>query len=202
MVRALTRVEWLRVLARGFHGECQIADRTWQQAELEELFERLGRESSRPRDRSQVADGPAGRLLLHAERRSPRLPGQGGGPQRAVEPLSAERRGLRGRGRRAVLEQLAIADQPVHPHQQLPRAASRWRPRPGDLHPLGRRALPAGQPAGEGPRAAHLEVLLPRRLAGLPPPRARTAGSCWSTAPAAATATRTWRPSRPACSSW
>ncbi len=44
MVRALTRAEWLRVLARGFHVECQIADRTWQESSLEELFEELGRE--------------------------------------------------------------------------------------------------------------------------------------------------------------
>lgn len=43
MVRALTRAEWLRVLARGFHVECQTPERSWQQAELEELFEELGR---------------------------------------------------------------------------------------------------------------------------------------------------------------
>lgn len=44
MVRALTRVEWLRVLARGFHVECRTPERTWQQGELEELFEELGRD--------------------------------------------------------------------------------------------------------------------------------------------------------------
>lgn len=44
MVKALTRMEWLRVLARGFHGECQTPDRCWQQNTLEELFEGLGRE--------------------------------------------------------------------------------------------------------------------------------------------------------------
>jgi hypothetical protein len=43
MVRALTRVEWLRVLARGFHAECKTPARTWQQGELEELFEDLAR---------------------------------------------------------------------------------------------------------------------------------------------------------------
>ncbi|MHC4402903.1 MAG: virulence factor SrfC family protein [Planctomycetota bacterium] len=43
MVRALTRAEWLRVLARGFHVECQTPGRSWQQAQLEELFEELGR---------------------------------------------------------------------------------------------------------------------------------------------------------------
>ncbi len=43
MVRALTRAEWLRVLARGFHVECKTPDRTWTQSELEELFEDLSR---------------------------------------------------------------------------------------------------------------------------------------------------------------
>jgi len=44
MVRALTRVEWLRVLARGFHVECKTPDSTWTQSELEELFEDLSRQ--------------------------------------------------------------------------------------------------------------------------------------------------------------
>jgi len=44
MVRALTRVEWLRVLARGFHVECKTPDRTCTQSELEELFEDLSRD--------------------------------------------------------------------------------------------------------------------------------------------------------------
>jgi hypothetical protein len=44
MVRALTRAEWLRVLARGFHAECKTPARTWQQADLEELFEDLSRQ--------------------------------------------------------------------------------------------------------------------------------------------------------------
>ncbi|MGD0516131.1 MAG: virulence factor SrfC family protein [Thermoguttaceae bacterium] len=43
MVRALTRVEWLRVLARGFYNECKVPDKTWQQGELEELFDNLHR---------------------------------------------------------------------------------------------------------------------------------------------------------------
>ncbi|MGA2063654.1 MAG: virulence factor SrfC family protein [Thermoguttaceae bacterium] len=43
MVRALTRAEWLRVMARGFHAECKTPARTWQQNELEELFEDLFR---------------------------------------------------------------------------------------------------------------------------------------------------------------
>ena len=43
MVRALTRAEWLRVLARGFHAECKTPATTWQQAELETLFEDLAR---------------------------------------------------------------------------------------------------------------------------------------------------------------
>jgi hypothetical protein len=44
MVRALTRVEWLRVLARGFHVECKSASRTCTQSELEQIFEDLHRE--------------------------------------------------------------------------------------------------------------------------------------------------------------
>jgi hypothetical protein len=44
MVRALTRVEWLRVLARGFHVECKAPDRTCTQSELETLFEELARQ--------------------------------------------------------------------------------------------------------------------------------------------------------------
>ncbi|MEN6495251.1 MAG: virulence factor SrfC family protein [Thermoguttaceae bacterium] len=42
MVRALTRTEWLRVLARGFHVECQIGNRCWDQGRLESLFEEYG----------------------------------------------------------------------------------------------------------------------------------------------------------------
>jgi hypothetical protein len=38
MVRALTRAEWLRVLARGFHVECQLEDRCWQDGAVEALF--------------------------------------------------------------------------------------------------------------------------------------------------------------------
>ena len=44
MVRALTRAQWLRVLARGFHAECKTPERTWQQGELEQLFEDLDRD--------------------------------------------------------------------------------------------------------------------------------------------------------------
>ena len=46
MVRALTRVEWLRVLARGFHVECKTPDRTCSPSELETLFEDLSRNYS------------------------------------------------------------------------------------------------------------------------------------------------------------
>jgi hypothetical protein len=42
MVKALTRMEWLCVLARGFHGECVTPEQSWQQSTLEELFEQLG----------------------------------------------------------------------------------------------------------------------------------------------------------------
>ncbi len=38
MVRALTRAQWLRVLARGFAVECAASDRNWSQGQLEELF--------------------------------------------------------------------------------------------------------------------------------------------------------------------
>jgi hypothetical protein len=48
MVRALTRAEWLRVLARGFHVECKAPPQSWQQSQLEELFEQLGREYPSP----------------------------------------------------------------------------------------------------------------------------------------------------------
>ncbi len=44
MVRALTRAEWIRVLARGFHVECQTPEHAWQQSEIEELFVELSRE--------------------------------------------------------------------------------------------------------------------------------------------------------------
>ena len=44
MVRALTRAQWLRVLARGFHVECQAPDHAWGQGQLEELFEELDRQ--------------------------------------------------------------------------------------------------------------------------------------------------------------
>lgn len=46
MVRALTRAEWLRVLARGFHVECQTPEHPWQDAALEALFEELSRTCS------------------------------------------------------------------------------------------------------------------------------------------------------------
>ncbi len=43
MVRALTRAQWLRVLARGFAVECATPERNWVQGELEELFESVSR---------------------------------------------------------------------------------------------------------------------------------------------------------------
>ena len=43
LVRALSRSEWLRVLARGFHVECRTPGHCWGRGELEELFEDLGR---------------------------------------------------------------------------------------------------------------------------------------------------------------
>jgi len=57
MVRALTRAEWLRVLARGFHVECRSSERAWDQGHLEELFEELDRQhSSREIDRKWRMD--------------------------------------------------------------------------------------------------------------------------------------------------
>lgn len=44
MVRALTRAEWLRVLARGFQVECKTPLGCWQQDQLEDLFEQLSRD--------------------------------------------------------------------------------------------------------------------------------------------------------------
>lgn len=46
-VRALTRAEWLRVLARGFRSECkQTLSTTWREAQLRDLFEETSRESA------------------------------------------------------------------------------------------------------------------------------------------------------------
>lgn len=41
MVRALTRAQWLRVLARGFQVECVTPDKNWTQEQLEELFDEV-----------------------------------------------------------------------------------------------------------------------------------------------------------------
>jgi hypothetical protein len=41
MVRALTRAQWLRVLARGFHVECVIPDRNWTNDQLEDMFDEV-----------------------------------------------------------------------------------------------------------------------------------------------------------------
>jgi len=43
MVRALTRAQWLRVLARGFAVECATPDRNWTQEQLEELLQEVSR---------------------------------------------------------------------------------------------------------------------------------------------------------------
>ncbi|MCA9246428.1 MAG: hypothetical protein KDA42_04910 [Planctomycetales bacterium] len=43
MVRALTRAQWLRVMARGFAVECATPDKNWTQDQLEELFESVSR---------------------------------------------------------------------------------------------------------------------------------------------------------------
>lgn len=41
MVRALTRAQWLRVLARGFNGECATPERNWSQDQLEDMFDEV-----------------------------------------------------------------------------------------------------------------------------------------------------------------
>ncbi len=43
IVRALTRAQWLRVLAKGFTVECAMPDHAWSQSELEAMFDELGR---------------------------------------------------------------------------------------------------------------------------------------------------------------
>jgi hypothetical protein len=43
IVRALTRSQWLRVMARGFAVECVTPQRNWTQEQLEELFQDLSR---------------------------------------------------------------------------------------------------------------------------------------------------------------
>ena len=43
-VRALTRAEWLRVLARGFRSECkQSKELTWRESQMRDLFEDVSR---------------------------------------------------------------------------------------------------------------------------------------------------------------
>jgi hypothetical protein len=46
VVRALSRAQWLRVLARGYSVECVAPDELWSQELLEELFEQLSRRYS------------------------------------------------------------------------------------------------------------------------------------------------------------
>ncbi|NQT36220.1 MAG: hypothetical protein HQ581_01950 [Planctomycetes bacterium] len=41
VAKALTRAEWIRVLARGFSGECVTPSHSWDQHHLEGLFEQL-----------------------------------------------------------------------------------------------------------------------------------------------------------------
>jgi len=41
MVRALTRAQWLRVLARGFQVECVTPDKNWTQEQLEDMFDEV-----------------------------------------------------------------------------------------------------------------------------------------------------------------
>jgi len=43
MVRALTRAQWLRVMARGFLVECALPEVSWEPQQLEQLFEQLSK---------------------------------------------------------------------------------------------------------------------------------------------------------------
>ncbi|MBQ6109224.1 MAG: hypothetical protein IJK97_13515 [Thermoguttaceae bacterium] len=44
MVKALTRVEWIRVLARGFQVECRSPDFAWDEAHLDKMLEDMSRQ--------------------------------------------------------------------------------------------------------------------------------------------------------------
>jgi len=57
IVRALTRAQWIRVMARGFSVECATPERAWNQAELEDLFEEISKKyASADVDRSWRLD--------------------------------------------------------------------------------------------------------------------------------------------------
>lgn len=45
-VRALSRSEWLRVLARGFCSECPPSETTWEEGQLRDLFETVSQRSA------------------------------------------------------------------------------------------------------------------------------------------------------------
>jgi hypothetical protein len=75
MVRALTRAQWLRVLARGFQVECVTPDKNWTQEQLEDCSTSWPRGTRAPR--STAAGGwTCSTPCLHADRRPPRLPVQ------------------------------------------------------------------------------------------------------------------------------
>ena len=206
MVRALTRAEWLRVLARGFHAECKTpAISPGSRASWRSCSSELGRELSRPGQvdrqwRMDLLD--AFSYMRSVDRRG--FPAKEAILSGLMSPLPAVRGRLHRRGRRAVLGQLAVADATCSCA-----STTSWSgitlgaARSGDLHALGRRAVPAGQPAGEGPRAAARRSVSPASIGATSTSRERERlVRPGVPARAAAAATRSWRPSRPACWNW
>ena len=203
MVRALTRAEWLRVLARGFHAECKTPAATWQQS-------RAGRRFSR----SWPASIPASEVdrkwrmdLLDAFSYMRNVDRRGFQAKEAVINGLLSRYPLSEEGYVAAAAALfwdnwpSLTDLFIRINNFLNRITLGNHDPAIFCHWAGVRFL-LGQPAVEGLRAAHLEVLQPRRLERHPPHAARTSISCWSTARAPATAPRNWKPSRPACWNW
>ena len=155
MVRALTRVEWLRVLARGFHVECKTpaadlaAGRTGGAVRGARPAAIAGREVDR-KWRMDLLD--AFSYMRNVDRRGFQAKEAVLNGLLSRYPLTEE--GYVAAAAALFWDNWDSLTEPVRPDQQLPEADHPGRPRPGDLHPLGRRAVPAGQPAVEGPRAA------------------------------------------------
>ena len=188
MVRALTRAEWLRVLARGFHVECHTPDGPGSSSS----WRTCSRRSPAATQAAEV-DRHWRMDLLDAFSYMRNVDRRGFPAKEAVLNGLLSRYPLSDDGYVAAAADmfwdnwpsltnlfLRISNFLKHLHR---------RPRPGDPHALGRRAVPAGQPAGQTPRAPHLEVLQPRRLdrfpsaaerrlarAGVPWPRRRQRG--------------------------
>ena len=201
MVKALTRMEWLRVLARGFHGECVTSDHAWQQADLEELFERLGRDHPGAEiDRRWRMD------LLDTFSYMRNVDRRGFPAKEAILNGLLSRYPLSEEGYVAAAAALfwngwQSLTGPVHPHQRVSRPHRPGSSRSGDFHPLGRvRFLLDSQRAKVHERPTSNVSFASIGATSTSPSTA--SGTCWNTAPAAATAAKSWKPSRPACWSW